>query len=88
MEGSQILEIKSIKDLVDSGIRHVPAIYIRALHERPLRSVFDDHLHVPIISNSNFNSLEPHIIQQIQHACTEWGVFQVRNTSPYLGNGC
>ena len=77
MEGSHILEIRSIKDLVDSGIRHVPAIYIRSPHERPLWSVVNDHLQVPVISFSNFSSREAHIVQQIQHACSEWGVFQV-----------
>ncbi|KAI5084419.1 hypothetical protein GOP47_0000588 [Adiantum capillus-veneris] len=71
-------KIRSIKELVDAGLQHVPAMYIRPVQERarPCAGSFnivDQHPHrVPVISLSSSQRL-----QQVAHACSEWGIFQI-----------
>ncbi|KAH7296932.1 hypothetical protein KP509_26G045300 [Ceratopteris richardii] len=74
------IKIRSLKELVDSGLQYVPETYIRPPHERvdttslsvPVNGSFPEKL--PIISlRQSGNQLR----QQIGLACKEWGIFQV-----------
>jgi hypothetical protein len=68
----------TVKDLADSGIYDIPAIYIRAPREQPSSPPPPTATGlVPIISLSRFQSDKPQIVRQIRDACTDWGIFQV-----------
>ena len=82
--------IVGIKELVDDGLREVPPIYVRPPNDRPTvdNSIDDTNLpsqvQIPIIDISPLlagaigDDLIAHpVIQQIAHACKEWGFFQV-----------
>ena len=75
-------KIQSIKELVDAGLCHVPSIYIRPPNERPnfqldVNSTVECE-NIPIISFANmFGHNREHIVEQVRHACLDWGVFQV-----------
>ncbi|MCO5610970.1 hypothetical protein L7F22_065217 [Adiantum nelumboides] len=69
--------IRSIKELVDAGLRHVPSMYVRPVQERAhTRSagLSDGEQRVPLVS---LNSCRPQLLQQVAHACSQWGIFQV-----------
>ena len=82
--------IVGIKELVDDGLREVPPIYVRPPNDRPTgyNSVDDTNLpsqvQMPIIDISSLllgatedDPIAQPVIQQIAHACKEWGFFQV-----------
>ncbi|MCO5600908.1 hypothetical protein L7F22_055025 [Adiantum nelumboides] len=69
--------IRSIKELVDAGLGHVPSMYVRPVQERAhtCSSGFSaDEQRVPLIS---INSCRPQLLQQVAHACSQWGIFQI-----------
>ncbi|KAI5063366.1 hypothetical protein GOP47_0021913 [Adiantum capillus-veneris] len=75
--------IRSIQELVNAGLQRVPAVYIRPVQERArctsapnsITNVRDHQLpSVPLISLS---SSSRQLLQQVTHACSHWGIFQV-----------
>ena len=75
-------KIQSIKELVDAGLCHVPSNYIRPPNERPHFQIDVNWIveceTIPIISLANmFGHNREHIVEQVRHACLDWGVFQV-----------
>ncbi|MCO5547667.1 hypothetical protein L7F22_001118 [Adiantum nelumboides] len=83
--------VVGMKELVDAGLHAVPSLYLRPPHERPASSLINSssqpllQYRIPIIdisalcSDSGSTSARAQVIEEIGHACEEWGFFQVMN---------
>ncbi|KAL2650244.1 hypothetical protein R1flu_018372 [Riccia fluitans] len=66
-----------VQYLVDSGIREIPAAYIRPLDERPLDMGLEQ---IPVVDLSGIGGKDRQSLRkEVGKACEEWGFFQVVN---------
>lgn len=76
-----------VQFLVESGTcREVPATFVQPLETRPSQTrarPIPSHVRIPVIDMANYNSQrggadDQRVVEEIGHACEEWGFFQVR----------
>ena len=77
-----------VQFLVESGTcREVPATFVQPLETRPSQTrakTIPSHVRIPVIDMANYNSQraggadDQRVVEEIGHACEEWGFFQVR----------
>lgn len=72
--------VNGIKELVDAGMKCVPAKYVRPLQDRPKLSEVSYADQIPIIDlNGLLAPRSNEVIESIGRACEDWGLFQVIN---------
>jgi hypothetical protein len=84
-----------VQFLVESGTcREVPATFVQPLETRPSQTrtkTIPSHVRIPVIDMANYNSQrggggadDQRVVDEIGHACEEWGFFQVREFATVL----
>ena len=86
----RIIELKAfddsklgVKGLVDAGLAKIPRMFIHPQHNLYEKSgPIDSHSNIPIIDLEgvkNDVTLHAKIINEVQKACENWGIFQIVN---------
>eukprot|EP00249_Psilotum_nudum_P019012 c27062_g1_i1 orf=30-1169(-) len=74
--------IQRVQALADSGLITVPSQYVRPEWERPdLVETVDRNLELPVIDLSSLEDANRRrlTLAELEHACEEWGFFQILN---------
>ncbi|KAH9328651.1 hypothetical protein KI387_000759, partial [Taxus chinensis] len=72
--------IQSVQSIAETGIKCLPTKYVRSEEERPTDHVlFEEHIPLIDLSGLEDDRRRRKTMEEISHACKEWGFFQVIN---------
>ena len=78
------LPVPSVQELVKQPMSKVPERYIRPNQDTPVVSITTSLPQIPVVDMGKLLSEDEAELEKLDHACKEWGFFQVWISTPLL----